>query len=138
MVVAQSDSSNLIITYMSAAPTFNNGTVANFLPWIYKYVEYPKSALKDSISGRVIARILIDSTGTVTKVNIIKGVRYDIDSSVTKVLRLSPKWIPAKQGLRNISVPILIPVDFDISDPAFMKKISEYKKGLKSKKSTNH
>jgi protein TonB len=132
-IIAQNDSINMIITYMSSAPIFSCGNVDEFLPWLYKNIEYPKSALSDSISGKVFARFLIDSTGYVRNVAIIKGVRNDIDSAVIKVLLKSPKWIPAKQQDKSIGVPITIPVQFDVNDPNFKKQIYKVREKVKKK-----
>jgi protein TonB len=137
-VQAQIDSGIVIIDYMSSAPTFGQGTASNFLLWLYQNIEYPKFALIDSISGKVFAKFLIDSTGTVNNIRILKGVRYDLDSAVTRVLRSSPKWIPAKQGNNNIGVPFIVQIQFDAKDPYFMNQIQSYSKRASRRKSTNH
>ena len=127
----QNDSSYTTIFYMSSAPIFNHSSAEEFLLWCYKTIEYPKSALIDSVSGKVYAKFLIDSTGSVRNATILKGVRNDLDSAVTKVLLTSPKWIPAKQGDRNIGVPFMIQIVFDIKDPFFKNQILDLSKHSK-------
>jgi protein TonB len=119
---------------MSSAPTFHYGKSENFILWLYQNIEYPKSALKDSLSGKVIARFLIDPIGAVKNIEIIKGVRNDLDSAVIKVLYASPCWTPAKQGNESIAVPFFVRVEFNIQDPDFKNKIILFSKQLKIKK----
>ena len=47
--------------------------------FIKNNIDYPNSALKDSIEGRVIVAFMIDTLGATFDHNIVRGVRYDLD-----------------------------------------------------------
>jgi hypothetical protein len=68
----------------------------------------------DSISsGKTIASFVIDVTGAVTDVTIIKGACPEHSKEVLRVLRLMPKWEPAKEGGKAISKKMIIPIQVD-------------------------
>jgi TonB family protein len=124
--LSQIDNNGNLITYFSDPPSFNNGSVNQFAIWVYSNITYPETALQDEISGRVIARIFIDSNGKVDSVKIIQGVRYDIDQEAKRVIESSPTWTPAKASDLPIGVFFSLPIDFTLDDQQFKKKIEKF------------
>jgi len=120
---SQTDDKYVTITIVEQMPIFKNSNSEDFLLWLYNNLKYPQSAIRDSISGKVIARFKIDTLGVVSDIEIIRGVRADLDQESLKVLSASPNWIPARQGHKNVSVYYSIPVIFDINDQFFSKRI---------------
>lgn len=103
-------------TTVDKPATFLHGTQQQFLDrWVYEYIKYPESAVRNGISGRVIAEFVVDSNGKVKDVQIVKGLDDEIDANVIKVISASPKWKPAKIGGREVSVRISIPIEFKLS-----------------------
>ena len=125
---AQTDDENFTITVVEQMPIFKNGNAEEFPLWLYNNLKYPQSAINDSVSGKVIARFKIDTLGVVSDVQIILGVREDLNQESIRVLCASPNWIPARQGHKNVSVYYSIPVFFDINDQLFDKRIMSFSK----------
>ena len=123
--LSQIEEDGNLITYFSEPPSFNDGSAYQFSIWIYSNITYPKTALQDGISGRVIARIFIDSIGKVDSVKIIRSVRSDIDQEVKRVIESSPNWTPAKAIDKPIGIFISIPIEFSLDDQRFEKKIKK-------------
>ncbi|HNV62795.1 MAG TPA: TonB family protein [Candidatus Cloacimonas acidaminovorans] len=120
-------------------PIFKNGNSEDFPLWLYTNLKYPQSAINDSISGKVIARFKIDTLGMVSEIEIVRGVRDDLDQESIRVLSTSPNWIPARQGHRSVSISYSVPIIFDINDQFFIKRIKSLSKNArKSKKAHNH
>lgn len=120
---SQTDEEFGTITIVEQMPIFKNGNSEDFLTWVYNNIKYPQSAINDSLSGKVIARIKIDTIGMVTDIEIVRGVRYDLDQESIRVLSASPTWTPARQGNKNVSVYYFVPVIFDINDQFFIERI---------------
>ena len=116
------------ITIVEQMPTFNNNSSYDFLIWVYQNIKYPDSAIKDSVSGKVYAKFKIDSLGIVSEVEIVRSARWDFDAEVTRVILLSPKWIPGRQNGKNVGVFFTIPIEFNIKNLLFSKKIKEFSK----------
>lgn len=119
-------------------PKFNNGGITEFRIWVYENLEYPESALNDSISGEVYAMFMVDSTGTVIDVEIVRGVRRDLNEKVLRVIITSPKWVPGKQRGKNVGVRFTIPIEFDIRDPDFSIKLEELRRSKKKRRKRYH
>ena len=119
-------------------PIFKNGNFEDFPLWLYTNLKYPQSAINDSISGKVIARFKIDTLGMVSEIEIVRGVRDDLDQESIRVLSTSPNWTPARQGHRSVSINYSVPIIFDINDQFFIKRIKSLSKNArKSKKAHN-
>ncbi len=134
----QTEDEYVMITIVDQMPIFKNGNSEDFLLWLYNNLKYPQSAVNDSISGKVVTRFKIDTLGMVSDIEIVRGVRDDLDQESIRVLSTSPKWIPARQGHKSVSVYYSVPVFFDIDDQFFSKRIkSLLKNARKFKKEHN-
>jgi hypothetical protein len=84
--------------------------------FILRNLDYPKSAVRDSIQGKVLTRFAVDCDGNVSKVETYKGVRYDLDSACIHVVSILPRWIPFKQSSKQkIWIQFILPVKFLIT-----------------------
>ena len=119
VIIAQTNDNEVEIHVVEKMPKFNRGKLVKFIYWVYDNINYPTTAINDTISGKVYAKFIVDSNGTVNNVQIIKGVRWDLDAEVKRVLMSSPTWIPGYHRGKNVDVPFIIPVEFNISDPYF-------------------
>ncbi len=75
--------------------------------------EYPESALKDSLEGTVILQTFINKSGRAEKINILRGVRDDLDRAAVSAIK-KVSWEPAKSKEKQVSVWISIPVNFKL------------------------
>ncbi|MBQ2133211.1 MAG: cytidine deaminase [Bacteroidales bacterium] len=104
--------------------TFLHGTEEQFLNrWVYEYLKYPESAIRNGVEGKVVAEFVVDAKGKVRDVEIVKGVDEELDAQVVKVISASPKWKPAQIKGREVSVKISLPVEFRLTkSPTFKIK----------------
>ena len=102
--------------------TFLHGDEGQFLNrWVYDYIKYPDSAIRNGIEGRVIAEFIVGSDGKVRDVEIVKGLDDEIDAQVVKVIMASPKWKPAILRGKEVSVRVSVPVEFKLSKSGSLK-----------------
>ena len=104
--------------------SFLHGTEEQFLNrWVYEYLKYPESAIRNGVEGKVVAEFVVDAKGKVRDVEIVKGVDEELDAQVVKVISASPKWKPAQIRGREVSVKISLPVEFRLTkSPTFKIK----------------
>lgn len=74
-------------------------------------IRYPEEALRLRIEGRVIVQVLVDSTGEVIDVIIVRSLGHGCDQEAMRVI-LSQQWTPAHQRDRPVKVWVNIPVVF--------------------------
>lgn len=135
-IFAQKEEVDYPITIVEQMPLFNNSGPENFVLWVYQNLKYPETAIRNAISGKVFVKFKVDSLGIVKDIEIVRSARWDLDSEVMRVIGSSPKWTPGRQAGKNVGILFTIPIEFDIKDLYFIKKIKFFTKhSSKSKKS---
>ncbi len=86
----------------------------DLVEFIQSHLEYPESALADSLEGQVLVRFVINREGLTEQYIIEEGLSPDCDSAVIGMLRLMPPWVPGK--IDGFPVPVLVelPVAFSL------------------------
>ena len=102
-----------ILTFVDDMPEFPGGENA-LLSFLGSNVRYPVIAQENGIQGRVYVSFVIDETGNINDVSIIRGVDVSLDNEAIRVVRLMPKWKPGKQGGKAVKVRYNVPIFFDL------------------------
>ena len=102
------------VDIMGAAPKFPGGGDSLSL-FIKENINYPQSAISDSIAGVVLIAFSIDKKGLINGTRIVKGIRKDVDKEVLRVVKLLPAWQPAEYNGRTFLAYLTIPVRFELS-----------------------
>lgn len=94
-------------------PQFFHSDERHFLEaWVYKYVRYPESAIRDGVRGRVQVSFIVEKDGKVSDVEVVKGVDERLDDEAVRVITISPKWIPGEIKGKPVRTRIILPVEF--------------------------
>ena len=92
-------------------PQFGNGW-EDIRKYILDNIEYPQTAIDDSIEGRVYIQFVINEDGSVSNPKTIRGLRYDLDEECIRVIENMPDWKPGKQMGKLVKVSYVIPFTF--------------------------
>ena len=95
-------------------PTFSNNSDPRYFlkEWVYRYLRYPRSAVKDGIQGTVMVQFIIEKDGKITDVKVVKSVDEELDAEAIRVIEASPKWKPGKMGGNRVRTSLTLPVEF--------------------------
>jgi TonB family protein len=93
-------------------PEFDGGGLEEFRNWVQTEVAYPDIALQNGISGTVYVNFIVDKSGVINHVEIVRGVDPSLDNEVIRVIKQSPQWKPGVQRGKNVNVTMSIPVKF--------------------------
>lgn len=98
-------------------PAFLNSTdPAQFLEkWVYQYLKYPESAVRNGIQGKVMVDFIIGKDGKVTDVRVVRGVDPELDEEAARVVSASPKWKPGRVNGVKVRTSMTIPVEFRLT-----------------------
>lgn len=107
-------SANSPRTAVEVMPVFPGGD-ARMMQYLAKNLRYPISAQLAGIEGRVNARFVIDSDGSITYVEILRGVNLALDQEVLRLIKSMPKWIPGREKGVNVPVYYTIPILFKLN-----------------------
>ncbi len=92
----------------------SGGGIDKFREWIYKHTNYPQAAVDAKINGRVTLTFVVEKDGSVSNIEIVKGVHPLLDNEAIKVISESPKWTPGLQRGQPVRVRYVIPVTFTL------------------------
>ena len=95
-------------------PSFMGGDANQFSAWVNKRLVYPEIAKENGVQGRVTLQFTVEKDGSVTKVNVLRGVDPSLDKEAVRVVSMSPKWKPGKQRDRAVPVTYTFPVYFQL------------------------
>ncbi|MBN8577453.1 MAG: TonB family protein [Cytophagales bacterium] len=96
------------------APEFNpepTGGYEAFYKFVGKNLKYPKRAQHTNTQGKVYVEFVIDKSGNVTDLKVIKGIGSGCDEEALRVLALT-KWQAGRQRGKPVKVRMTMPVNF--------------------------
>ena len=88
---------------------FGGGGMDNFAEFIKRNFDYSKVTKP----GKLEAAFTIDEQGNVTKIRITQILDVESATELIRVLKMCPKWEPAKRGGKPISIEIKYPMVFN-------------------------
>lgn len=94
-------------------PEFPGGEAAMY-KFIGKNIEYPRMAKESGISGRVFITFVVERDGSVTDVQILRGIGGGCDEEAVRVIRKMPRWSPGKQRGKPVRVQYRMPIKFTL------------------------
>lgn len=94
-------------------PRFSGGIEA-FYEYIAAAIEYPKMEQRRNIQGRVYVSFVIEKDGSLSQVEITKGVSEGIDKEAKRVMENAPKWEAGRQRGQEVRVRMTIPIYFKL------------------------
>ena len=95
-------------------PEFPGGDLG-LMKYIQKNVKYPAIAKEYNITGKVYVSFIVDKSGSVTNVKIVRGVDKNLDAEAMRVVKSLPKYKPGKQRGKSVRVMFTIPINFTLN-----------------------
>jgi len=90
-------------------------TQTKIMQFIAKKTKYPPIAKENNITGRVFVSFVVDKTGSVTDVKILRGVDKYLDAEAVRVVKSLPKFSPGKQRGKPVKVQYNVPISFRLN-----------------------
>lgn len=98
-----------------SSPQFPGGDVA-MIDYIYSNLRYPKEAYDENIQGRVVVQFLVDKTGYIDSIKVVRSKGPYLDAEAVRIVKSFPKFIPGKFDFVPVNQWMTLPVKFNISD----------------------
>jgi protein TonB len=101
-----------VFTLADEMPLFNGGDAA-MLKYIAENITYPEKAKRDSITGKVILKLVVEKDCSVSNVEVEKSVNSLLDAEAVRVVSTLPKFEkPGKKAGEAVRVQYMIPISF--------------------------
>ena len=92
-------------------PQFPGGEAA-LMKYLQSHTNYPPMAAEDGIQGKVIVQFVIDKTGKVGEVKVVRSVDQYLDREAARVVKSLPKFTPGQKNGKPVDVLCVLPVNF--------------------------
>ena len=94
-------------------PQFPGGDEA-LIKFLSSHINYPPMAAENNVQGRVVVAFVVDKTGKVGEVKVVRSVDKDLDKEAVRVCKSLPKFVPGRQNGIPVSVWFTLPVTFKL------------------------
>ena len=110
---AEPQSDNKVYNSVEQMPRFPGGE-AGLMRYLQGNIKYPPEAAKNDIEGRVIVQFIIDKTGQVGEVKVVRPISEELDAEAVRVVKTLPKFEPGRQDGEAVSVWYTLPISFKL------------------------
>lgn len=112
-------SESVPFSLVDVKPSFNGGDANEFSKWVNTNLVYPAAAKAAGIQGRVTLQFVVQATGKVTDVTVLRGASDpSLDAEAVRVVSASPDWAPGESDGKKVPVTFTFPVIFQLAKPA--------------------
>ena len=94
-------------------PQFPGGEAA-MMKYLSQNIQYPPSAAKNNVEGRVILQFVVEKDGQIGEVKIVRSVDPELDAEAVRVIKTMPNFIPGRQDGKPVAVWYTIPISFKL------------------------
>lgn len=95
-------------------PATPPGGYQGFFEYVAKSINYPEQARKKGIQGKVYVQFVVDKDGSLTEVEVVKGIGSGCDEEAVSIVQAAPKWNPANQKGIAVKQRIMLPITFNL------------------------
>jgi protein TonB len=117
-VEAEGDSVYLAADEMAQYPGGMDALVA----FLSKNVQYPTLARRQGDQGSVFVSFVVEKSGTISQINIVKGISDELDQESIRIVKLFPAWIPGKKDGRVVRTRFVLPIKYKLQEPKKLKR----------------
>jgi len=94
-------------------PEFPGGMEA-LMQYMINSIKYPETAEADGLEGKVLVQFVIGTDGKVETVDVVKGVREDLDKEAARVVSEMPDWTPGMKDGKKVKVQMILPIAYKL------------------------
>ena len=96
-------------------PQYPGGEKA-MMEYVAKNVKYPQEAKDKDIAGRVFISFVVEKDGSVSNVEVKRGIGGGCDEEAVRVISAMPKWKPGIKDGKPVRVSYMMPIVFKLTE----------------------
>ena len=103
-----------VIDFPDIEASFNGGQMEMAI-WMQENLKYPELSMELNDKGKVYLKFVVEKDGSITNVEIVKGISKELDNEAKRLVRSMPNWIPGEvKGLKVRSI-FTMPINFELN-----------------------
>ena len=103
-----------IFTVVDQMPEYPGGEEA-LMQYLADNIKYPEQAVKEGIEGQVFVGFIIQPTGNVDHIKVLKGIGGGCDEEAIRVVSEMPNWKPGYEKGVAVMVEYNVPISFKLN-----------------------
>lgn len=107
--------SNIVYNAVQQQAQYPGGMQA-FANYLQQHLKYPAEAQKAKASGKVYIQFIVNTDGTSSNVEVLKGAGYGMDEEATSVIKSITNWVPGMQDGQKVKSRFTIPIKFALAE----------------------
>ena len=92
------------------------GGLEELVKFLSTNIQYPPQAQARGIEGRVILQLIVDKTGKVCDVKVVRAVDEYLDQEAVRVAKMLPNFVPGMVNGHAVNVWYMLPIMFKLTD----------------------
>ena len=113
--LGEKDDDMELITVVEVAPEFPGGFQA-LSEFMTANLNYPQEAKEAGIEGRVFVSFIVEKDGSLSSIQLLRGIGYGCDEEAIAVVKKMPKWTPATQRGKPVRMRYQLPFVFKLEN----------------------
>lgn len=113
--LSEQDDVEELITCVEITPEFTGGFQA-LEEFITTNLNYPQEAKEAGIEGRVFVSFIVEKDGSLSSIQLLKGIGHGCDEEAIAVVKKMPKWKPATQRGKPVRMRFQLPFVFKLEN----------------------
>ena len=111
------DSRTEVYESVDQMPEFPGGEM-EMMKYLSQNIKYPENAAKNDIQGRVVLRFVVEKTGEIGEIKVLRSVDEELDAEAVRVVRSMPNFTPGRKNGKAVAVWYALPISFKLQgDP---------------------
>ncbi|PBI89103.1 Gram-negative bacterial tonB protein [Flavobacterium sp. ACN2] len=86
------------------------GGIEKFYMFVGQHFKVPAEVSKNSVNTKISMQFMVEKDGSLSEITILKDSGYGLAEEATRVLKLSPKWIPGSEHGKPVRVLYTLPI----------------------------
>lgn len=103
-----------IFTVVEEAPSYPGGDESR-IRFLQENIKYPQMARESGIQGTVYVTFVVEKSGKVTDVKVLRGIGGGCDEEAIRVIQAMPPWNAGKQRGKSVRVQFNMPIKFTLA-----------------------
>jgi protein TonB len=114
-VITEIKEDNTVFTAVEVNPSFMGG-MQEMYRFLGKNIQYPLAAQRNNIEGKVTVSFIVEKDGSISSVEVLKGLGFGCDEEAVRVVKMMPKWLAGKQNGNAVRVKFTIPIFYKLDN----------------------
>ncbi|MFV0592663.1 MAG: TonB family protein [Draconibacterium sp.] len=104
---------NKVYLEVDKMPTFQGGE-KELRAYLSLAIKYPVLAQENGIEGKVYVAFIVEKDGSLSRINVAKGIHPDLDQEAMRVIRNMPNWNPGTLHGKPVRAQFVVPINFQL------------------------